>query len=41
MPNHAHAIAQPLEGHELPDIVHSWKSCGGNLIMSRFSGENG
>ena len=26
MPNHAHVVAQPLQGYELPDIVHSWKS---------------
>jgi len=26
MPNHVHAVMQPLEPHELPDILHSWKS---------------
>jgi len=26
MPNHVHAVVQPEKGHELPDIVHSWKS---------------
>ncbi|HCO93315.1 MAG TPA: valine--tRNA ligase [Phycisphaerales bacterium] len=26
MPNHVHAIVRPLAGHELPKIVHSWKS---------------
>ncbi len=26
MPNHVHAIAQPLAPHELSGILHSWKS---------------
>jgi type I restriction enzyme R subunit/putative DNA methylase len=26
MPNHVHSVIQPQDGHELPDIVHSWKS---------------
>ena len=26
MPNHVHAIVQPLPGHELSGILHSWKS---------------
>lgn len=26
MPNHVHALIQPLPGHGLPDILHSWKS---------------
>jgi REP element-mobilizing transposase RayT len=26
MPNHVHTVVQPLPGHELPEIVHSWKS---------------
>jgi REP element-mobilizing transposase RayT len=26
MPNHVHAVFLPLAGHELPRIVHSWKS---------------
>jgi hypothetical protein len=26
MPNHVHAVIQPIEGHELSDILHSWKS---------------
>ena len=25
MPNHAHAVLTPLTGHELSDIVGSWK----------------
>jgi len=26
MPNHVHAIVQPLRGYELEQIMHSWKS---------------
>lgn len=26
MPNHVHALFQPFEGHDLKDILHSWKS---------------
>lgn len=26
MPNHVHAVIQPLKEHQLPDILHSWKS---------------
>jgi REP element-mobilizing transposase RayT len=26
MPNHVHVVFQPLPEHELPDILHSWKS---------------
>lgn len=26
MPNHVHVVVTPLAGHELSDIVHSWKS---------------
>ena len=26
MPNHVHALVKPLAGHDLPDIIHSWKS---------------
>ena len=26
MPNHVHVVLQPLAGHELQDILHSWKS---------------
>ena len=26
MPNHVHAIVKPAAGHELEDILHSWKS---------------
>ncbi|MCC6487556.1 MAG: transposase [Candidatus Hydrogenedentes bacterium] len=30
MPNHVHAVVQPLPGHELPAILHSWKSFTAN-----------
>ena len=30
MPNHVHAVVRPLEGFELPRIVHSWKSFTSN-----------
>jgi menaquinone-specific isochorismate synthase len=26
MPNHVHAVLQPLAGHQLSEILHSWKS---------------
>jgi hypothetical protein len=26
MPNHVHVVAQPRRGHDLPRILHSWKS---------------
>jgi REP element-mobilizing transposase RayT len=26
MPNHVHVIVEPLPGHELPALLHSWKS---------------
>jgi valyl-tRNA synthetase len=32
MPNHVHAIVTPKEGHELSDILHSWKSFTANRI---------
>ena len=30
MPNHVHAVVQPLTGHKLPQILHSWKSFTAN-----------
>ena len=32
MPNHVHAVVEPLGKHGLPDIMHSWKSYTGNRI---------
>jgi REP element-mobilizing transposase RayT len=26
MPNHVHVVVKPRAGHDLPDILHSWKS---------------
>ena len=26
MPNHVHVVLEPIGGHELPEILHSWKS---------------
>ncbi len=26
LPNHVHVLVRPFEGHELEDIMHSWKS---------------
>jgi NAD+ synthetase len=26
MPNHVHVVVRPLEAHQLPEILHSWKS---------------
>lgn len=30
MPNHVHVIFQPLEGHALTEILHTWKSYSAN-----------
>jgi Rad3-related DNA helicase/REP element-mobilizing transposase RayT len=30
MPNHVHAVVQPVEGFDLPGILHSWKSYTAN-----------
>lgn len=32
MPNHVHVVAQPLSGHDLPEILHSWKSYTANNV---------
>jgi valyl-tRNA synthetase len=34
MPNHVHAIVTPREGHELGEILHSWKSFTAHKINS-------
>lgn len=34
MPNHVHAIVKPLASHDLPAIVHSWKSFTSKEINS-------
>lgn len=32
MPNHAHAVVQPFEGHALPEIMKAWKSYSSRQI---------
>ncbi len=32
MPNHVHLLVRPRAGHELPDILHSWKSFSAHAI---------
>ena len=32
MPNHVHALVQPLNGHSLSEILHSWKSFTGKQL---------
>ena len=32
MPNHVHAVVRPLSGHELPQVLHSWKSFTAHAI---------
>jgi Rad3-related DNA helicase/REP element-mobilizing transposase RayT len=40
MPNHVHVIVQPMEGEDLPDILHSWKSYS-SLRANRALGRRG
>ena len=40
MPNHVHAVVEPLAGHELPTILHSWKSYSAQQI-NRVIGQTG
>jgi hypothetical protein len=40
MPNHVHAVVQPLPGYELAGIVHSWKSFTANE-SNRLIGRTG
>ncbi|HEV7301986.1 MAG TPA: helicase C-terminal domain-containing protein [Tepidisphaeraceae bacterium] len=40
MPNHVHAVLQPRDGHELADIMHSWKSYTAHAI-NKARGEEG
>ncbi|MES1199801.1 MAG: transposase, partial [Pseudomonadota bacterium] len=37
MPNHAHVIAQQIEGFPLGDIVQSWKSTSAHFINDHLS----
>lgn len=36
MPNHVHVVLQPSPGHELPKILHSWKSYTAKEISKRL-----
>jgi REP element-mobilizing transposase RayT len=36
MPNHVHVIVQPLPGHDLSKIIHSWKSFTAHEINHRL-----
>ena len=37
MPNHVHAIVQPLRGDSLSAILHSWKSFTANAVNREFN----
>ena len=40
LPNHLHVLVRPLPGHELEDILHSWKSFTSKRI-NRLVGRSG
>jgi REP element-mobilizing transposase RayT len=40
MPNHVHALVQPLADYSLPQILHSWKSFSANQI-NKIAGSRG
>ncbi|MFZ9935724.1 MAG: class I tRNA ligase family protein [Luteolibacter sp.] len=40
MPNHVHVLFSPVEGHRIPDILHSWKSFTSKQI-GKILGEDG
>ncbi|MCB1226047.1 MAG: cobalamin-dependent protein, partial [Verrucomicrobiales bacterium] len=35
MPNHVHVLIKPLPGHDLQEILHSWKSYTGHLAKKQ------
>ena len=37
MPNHVHLLVRPLDGFELSDILHSWKSYSANKINQKLN----
>jgi len=41
MPNHVHLLVKPIQGHDLKDILHSWKSFTANKInrLTKKSGQ--
>jgi len=40
MPNHVHALVQPMTGYDLPQILHSWKSFSSTEV-NRLLGRTG
>jgi putative transposase len=40
MPNHVHVLAEPMSGHGLADIMHSWKRHTA-LLINRHLGQSG
>ena len=40
MPNHVHAVLRPLDQHELPEILHTWKSFTANAA-NKIIGRSG
>ena len=40
MPNHVHAVLTPSKDHQLPDILHSWKSFTASRV-NRLLGRSG
>lgn len=40
MPNHVHAVVEPMEGHSLSSILHSWKSFTAHQI-NKLQGRTG
>ena len=40
MPNHVHTVVEPMRGHDLPEILHSWKSYSAKEI-NRVLGTKG
>lgn len=37
MPNHVHALVQPIQSHGLPGILHSWKSYTSNRLNEHLN----
>jgi len=40
MPNHVHALVEPLDGHDLSRILHTWKSYSAHQ-MNKMTGSRG
>ena len=40
LPNHAHVLVRPYDGHELEDVMHSWKSYTATMA-NRLLGRQG